>query len=55
MKLALQVTSWIAVVLGAFAILGSMSGEPDAIYSLVGGLLFLGQGVLALAYINQKG
>lgn len=54
MKIALQIFSWIAVVLGALAILGSAEGGVDAGYSFVGGVFFLTQGVLALVYINQK-
>lgn len=50
MKLALQITSWIAVVIGALALVG-YTGDP---YTLVGALLFLGQGVLALLYIRQQ-
>lgn len=54
MKTALQIFSWIAVVLGVLAILGSASGGPDAGYGFVGGALFLTEGVLALAYVRSK-
>lgn len=47
MKTTLKTVSIIAIVLGVFAILGS---EGDG-YAIVGGLLFLGQGSLSLAYI----
>ncbi len=56
MKTALQIFSWFAIVLGGFAILGASTGPTteDVIYSLMGGGLFLTQGVLALIYISQK-
>ena len=55
MKLALQITSWIAVVLGALAILGGTSETgQQALDSFLGGAMFLGQAVLALAYIQFK-
>lgn len=54
MKIALQISSWVAVALGVLAILGSAEGGVDAGYSFVGGVFFLTQGVLALVYISQK-
>jgi hypothetical protein len=50
MRLALQITSWIAIVIGVFALIGS-EGEP---YTLIGAMFFLVQGTLSLIYINQK-
>lgn len=61
MKTTLQIFSWIAVVIGALAILSSPTAGFDQAgnqvfdgYTLIGGLLFLTQGVLSLVYINQK-
>ena len=53
MKQALTITSYIAAVIGSLAILSSLGGGVDAVYSLVGGVLFLSQGLLSLIYINQ--
>jgi hypothetical protein len=59
MKLALQITSWVAVVVGVLAIISGLSEissyPTDAYYSLLGGVMFGGQGLLALIYINEKG
>ncbi len=58
MKLALQVVSWIGVIIGALAILGGVtSTDLDGMayidwYAVVGGALFFLQGVLALAYLK---
>jgi len=55
MKKALQIVSWFAIVLGGIAILGGFS-EPtaeDASYSFIGGLMYAGQGLLAILYINS--
>lgn len=49
MKIALQIFSWVAVVLGVLAFIGS-EGDP---YALFGGALFLTQGILALVYVNE--
>lgn len=49
MKLALQIVSWIAVVLGVLAIIGS-AGD---MYALIGGMMFFTQGLLALLYIDK--
>jgi len=58
MKLALQIISWIAVVLGALAIIDGLSvmsyDSEGAYYSMVGGAMFLTQGVVALIYVNQQ-
>ena len=52
MKTALQVTSIIAIVFGALAILGGLV-DADG-YALIGGSMFAGQGIIALVYINEK-
>jgi hypothetical protein len=54
MKIALQIFSWIGIVLGFFAVLGSLEGGADAAYSFFGGALFFTQGLLALIYISQN-
>lgn len=56
MKTVLTVTSWLAVILGFFAILGSL---PTPEYyadgeGLFGGGFFLLHGTLTLVYISQK-
>ena len=53
METALKVFSWIAVVIGILAILGSVSTQ-DSGSAFIGGALFLTQGVLALAYIDKN-
>lgn len=55
MRETLKVVSWIAIVIGSLTIL---DGLPTAeyyadVYAIVGGLMFAGQGILALVYINQ--
>lgn len=60
MKTALQVTSWIAVVIGVLAIFGGFGTTVEGVfaivdpYALFGGLLFASQGVLSLIYIAHK-
>lgn len=57
MKLGLQTFSWVAVVLGVLAVIGgltTLSSDPSgACYSLLGGVLFGVEGVLALFYVTQ--
>ena len=55
MKKALQIMSWVAVVLGGLAILGGFSETTaeEAMFAFVGGLLFGVEGLLALLYIKQ--
>ncbi len=57
MKLGLQIFSWVAVVIGALGFIDGLtllSSDPtNAYYSLVGGLLFGIEGVLALMYVSQ--
>ena len=50
MRTLLQVVSWIGIVVGGLAILGS---EGDY-YALVGGGLFFTQGLVALIYLNKE-
>lgn len=53
MKTALQIFSWIGVVIGILAILGS-AGSQDGGAGMMGGALFLTQGALAIAYISTQ-
>lgn len=53
MKLPLQIFSWVAVVIGFLAIFSSL-GTVDGEYGVVGGSLYLLQGILSLAYISEK-
>lgn len=60
MKLAVQIFSWIGVVLGVLAILGGLF-TTDAYgntvvdgTALLGGALFFTQGLLALIYVSQN-
>lgn len=52
MKLALQIFSWIAIILGALALVFATT-YPDPAPSIIGGGLFLAEGILALVYINS--
>ena len=58
MKSAVKVFSIISIVIGGFAFLGGlgdMSVDPQAAgYALVGGALFLTQGILSLIYIGKS-
>ena len=58
MKLTLQITSWVSVVIGVLAFiggLGELAATPTAAYySFMGGAMFAGQAIVALAYINYK-
>jgi len=51
MKIALQIFSWIAIVLGALAIIDS--GATGDFYAFTGGALFLTLGILAIIYIKD--
>jgi hypothetical protein len=57
MGLALTITSWVAVVLGVLAVLGGFFNlatlPTTAYYDFAGGVMFAGEGILALVYINQ--
>lgn len=52
MKLPLQILSWVAVGIGFLAVFASLADNDQ--YGLVGGALFLTQGILALAYVAEK-
>ena len=54
MKTALKTISIVAVVIGALAILGGVSDTYVDGYALVGGALYMAQGILALVYIGQQ-
>lgn len=51
MKTALQIVSWFGIVIGALAIIGSVSSGDSSAF--IGGAMFAGQGILALVYIDQ--
>lgn len=57
MKLAVQIFGYGGMILGVFAILGSLAsgvdGGPDA-YGVVGGFLFFILGFLPVLYIYQE-
>lgn len=59
MKLTLQIFSWIAVVIGVLAVLGSFGITEDGTfgivdyYGILGGGLFFAQGALSLIYIHK--
>ena len=52
METALKVFSIISVVIGGLAILGGI--EEDEIAAIIGGGMFLTQGILALCYIKKN-
>lgn len=56
MEKALKITSWVAIVLGVLSILGGFGevNAEEASYSFIGGLLFAGEGLLALLYIKSN-
>jgi len=51
MEKLLKIVSWVEVVIGMLAIIASFSDED--FYAFVGGILFLGAGVIALNYIKE--
>ena len=51
METTLKVFSIISVVIGGLAILGGI--EEDEIAAIIGGGMFLTQGILALCYIKK--
>ena len=53
MKVALQIFSWIAVILGTIGVFG-LIGEEDAMYGLLVAALWITNGVLALIYISKE-
>lgn len=52
MKSALKFTSFALVILGVLAIIGSLM-PPVSVYGLIGGGLYLGQGILTLIYLSE--
>ena len=53
MKTSLKVLSWVAIVLGALAVIGWAGNTSDG-YALVGGAYFIIYGVVALKYIGEN-
>lgn len=53
MKIALQIFSWILLILGLFALLGYAADTSDG-YALIGGGLCFIQGLLAVIYIDSN-
>jgi len=56
MELALKIISWVAIILGALAVLAGLldaSTDPDYMYAVVGGGMYLSQGILALSYMKK--
>ena len=53
LRATLKVFSIISIVLGGFAILGSLEGGVDAEYAFLGGAFFVAEGWLALAFISK--
>lgn len=55
MRLALKIMSITAIVIGVAAIFGAagQNTTEDAVYSLLGGGLFMTQGILSLVYISR--
>lgn len=55
MRTALQIVSWIGMAVGFLGVVATLlePAEPDAIYGLIGGVLFFTQGLLALMYIDS--
>lgn len=51
MKKTLKILSWIQIVLGVLAIIGSL--DPADAYGFLGGALFLACGWVALLYIEE--
>lgn len=56
MKLTLKIFGWVGIVTGACAIIYSTDEYTfgDAIYSLLGGGLFLAWGILTLIYVKKS-
>jgi hypothetical protein len=57
MENSLRILSWIGIVLGGLAILGALGdwgeGIDDWQYTIMGGLLFFMQGLVAILYIRE--
>ena len=58
MKLAVQIFSWISIVIGLLAILGGFAPDPTTgqldPYAFLGGGLFFTQGLLTVIYLSQE-
>jgi len=58
MRQAVQIFSWISIVIGALAILGGFAPDPITgqldPYAFLGGGLFLLQGLLTVIYLSQE-
>ena len=57
MKTAVQVFSWIAIIIGMLAFIGGFEPLADGsydMYAFLGGGLFFTQGLLTLIYIAQN-
>ena len=54
MKIALKIVSIVCVSLGGLAILGVIVDPVDGFYAIVGGGLYLTEGILALVYMKGK-
>jgi glucose dehydrogenase len=56
MKTLLTVTSIFAIIIGLFAIIGSVPAEgyEGDSYGMIGGIMFTVQGILPLIYINTR-
>lgn len=57
MENSLRILSWIGIVLGGLAILGALgdwgANIDDWQYTIMGGLLFFMQGLVAILYIRE--
>ena len=54
MEQTLKILSWVGIVFGSLAIVGSLIyPDQDSLYGLMGGVIFLSQGWAALAYIKE--
>ena len=56
MKILAQVISYFSVIVGGLALLGGLVTETGKIdsYAVIGGLLFLTQGVVTLVYVYTQ-
>jgi len=54
--MAIKVISWVAVVIGALAIFSGLvdaSYDPEYMYTIIGGGLYLSLGLLTLDYVRK--
>jgi hypothetical protein len=57
MRLALQILSYMAIVVGAFAIIGGFTPTANGTldpYAFIGGGLFFVQGLLTVIYLQRE-